>query len=754
MFAGIALGKDLTPILVMLEGHALVAVSLDDGRRTATDMPRRNREGPWLQQGVLRDAQVLRTLIDEGHYIAIECTGFADGAVFDASMPEGANRSRGKLTFGSAVIAGRKQLELTERPFRFALDVAVLRDGCGFFVYASGLSGAYEERLIESMQARGLLQTADTAGLQRRVIITLARSLKRDVADFDQAVVELEHAVRLALEAIARGEHSTGVDEFVHKILSRIADGTKIGNFDNNARTVDEALAELDKREGEHRAAARRARIALLDAAVEQEKLRRNPVAVAARIAARVAVEHPTERPAWSPEFRREYDCYCENGYTTGVGLLLSVAAELARLMVATALESQERGTALHLLGVALSKLGERDAETQRLEEAVRAFQAALGERLRERTPLDWAATQNDLGNTLLELGHREASKARLEEAASSYRAALEVRTREQLPIDWAGTKTNLGNALFELGVREAGKTLLEEASCVFREALREYSRERTPIVLPTLDERTRNEVPLNWAATQNNLGEALLAIGERESGTQRLEDAKSAFLAALGEYTRERVLRLWAIAQNNLGEALLALGERETGTAQLKEAISAFEAALTERERERAPLEWATTVNSRAIALSLLGQRESDSARLKEAVRAHESALEVRKRESTPLDWGASQNDLGDALQALSEFETEATHLTEAVRAYQAALEERKRERVPFDWAVTQKNRGNALLKLGERQPGAAPECLEEAGRAYRGALEIFIPAGTDRYIATCRGGLERALRLLDDGR
>ena len=41
---------------------------------------------------------------------------------------------------------------------------------------------------------------------------------------------------------------------------------------------------------------------------------------------------------------------------------------------------------------------------------------------------------------------------------------------------------------------------------------------------------------------TQNNLGTALRALGERESGTARLNEAVAAYREALKEYTRERV--------------------------------------------------------------------------------------------------------------------------------------------------------------------------------------------------------------------
>ena len=53
------------------------------------------------------------------------------------------------------------------------------------------------------------------------------------------------------------------------------------------------------------------------------------------------------------------------------------------------------------------------------------AYRAALEERTRERVPLDWATTQNNLGTALRTLGERESGTARLEEAVAAYRAAL-----------------------------------------------------------------------------------------------------------------------------------------------------------------------------------------------------------------------------------------------------------------------------------------------------------------------------------------
>ena len=54
------------------------------------------------------------------------------------------------------------------------------------------------------------------------------------------------------------------------------------------------------------------------------------------------------------------------------------------------------------MLGRALRFLGDRESWTAHLEEAVTAFRAALEEQTRDRAPLDWAETENDLGRALV----------------------------------------------------------------------------------------------------------------------------------------------------------------------------------------------------------------------------------------------------------------------------------------------------------------------------------------------------------------
>jgi hypothetical protein len=291
----------------------------------------------------------------------------------------------------------------------------------------------------------------------------------------------------------------------------------------------------------------------------------------------------------------------------------------------------------------------------------------------------------------------------------------------------------NLGNALSTLGERESVTTRLEAAVAAFRAALREYQRERAPS---------------DWAMTQNNLAITLATLGEREIVTARLEGAVAAYRAALGEYTREKAPVDWAMTQNNLGNALQLLGDRESGTARLEEAVNVCRAALEEFTRDKAPLDWAMTQENLGNALQMLGERESGTARLEEAVAACRAALEERKRDRAPLDWAETQNSLGDALRALGERESGTARLEEAVAACSAALEEYPRDKVPLDWATAQDSLGAALFALGQRESATAR--IEAAVAAYRSALQERTRERVPLDWARSQQGLANALAAL----
>ena len=332
--------------------------------------------------------------------------------------------------------------------------------------------------------------------------------------------------------------------------------------------------------------------VALLEAGLEQALLRRDIVGAAERVERIVALQHPDDPAARFAKLRARQDALYVEGRDKEIVLPLEVSIEVARRTLAVARDAQERGAALNDLGVFLQTLGERESGTARLEEAVAAYRAALEERTRERVPLDWAATQNNLGIALCDprrarerhgaaggggrrlsrgaggmdpraraarlgddaeqsrqcalrrLGERESGTARLEEAVAAYRAALEEWTRERVPLDWAHDA-------------EQSRQCALGPSASARAARRGWRRRSPPIA-----RRWRN-APASACRSTGRRRRTISAmrsatLGERESGTARLEEAVAAYRAALEERTRERVPLDWATTQNNLGNALL----------------------------------------------------------------------------------------------------------------------------------------------------------------------------------------------------
>ncbi len=245
----------------------------------------------------------------------------------------------------------------------------------------------------------------------------------------------------------------------------------------------------------------------------------------------------------------------------------------------------------------------------------------------------------------------------------------------------------------------------------------------------------------------------ALRKCAERRGSMGALYSAIEGYRHLLAyEITRAATPAQWALTQNELGDALQTLGEREGSGARLAEAVTAFRAALEVHTRAAMPAQWATTQNHLGLVLLTLGEREGSSTRLVEAVAACRAALEVQTRDETPAEWAMTQNNLGIALQTLGEREGSSTRLTEAIAAFRAALEVRTRKAMPADWAAIQNNLGATLQTLGERDGNLAR--LKDAVAAYRAALQVFEEVQANSYIETARRNLARAEERLAGNR
>jgi tetratricopeptide (TPR) repeat protein len=366
------------------------------------------------------------------------------------------------------------------------------------------------------------------------------------------------------------------------------------------------------------------------------------------------------------------------------------------------------------------------------------------------------AAMAAEEGSALTRL---EAHAAEIEAERRTLRTSLAQTKAAQAAVEKAGLRYREAAALYQeasalvaFDPRAAWQWLLSSAD-VLGDYGREYGdnaalKEAIARYQEALAMARRNRVPLDWAATQNNLANALCTLGGRESGTARLEEAVATFRLVLGKYRRDRVPLEWAMTQNNLGIALATLGARESGTARLEEAVSAFRLALEERRRDRVPLDWAASQNNLGNAMWVLGERESSKGRLEEAVVAYRRALEVYHRDRAPLAWARTQNNLGNAFLALGICDRVKAQLKEAVASYRLALEVYRYDRMPLLWAETTENIAIAEEALGTR---TAPRLhWQSALNNVTAALEEYARVGSDYHIAKATTLRDRLLARL----
>jgi len=412
-------------------------------------------------------------------------------------------------------------------------------------------------------------------------------------------------------------------------------------------------------------------------------------------------------------------------------------------------LEKGELDAARALIGAARARLKEARLVASREEATLLADEAQVDLlALRYRDAANKYAEAGDLvafdagavtrclerrANALLMQGEEFGENAALVEALDPLRALADRASRRDDPVHWARRLTDVGYGLAALGRRERGAVRLEEAAGVYRLAL---------------EELTRDGAPEAWATAQNNLASTLVVLAERTGDLDLLDEAVLALRATLEVRTRDRWPREWADALQNLGHALVTLGERRNNTPLVEEGAGAFESALEARTRDTDPLRWAMAMNSLAAVRAVLAARTGNPALLEASAEAYRAALTVNTRARAPLEWAATSNNLGSTLRQLGAMRHDRVALEEAIGLYRDALGEFTRERVPLEWARTQGNLGVALNLLGVETGDAEP--LEQAVTACRASLEELGARPRHALWPTIQYALAHSLGLL----
>ncbi|HEX6374587.1 MAG TPA: tetratricopeptide repeat protein [Allosphingosinicella sp.] len=236
---------------------------------------------------------------------------------------------------------------------------------------------------------------------------------------------------------------------------------------------------------------------------------------------------------------------------------------------------------------------------------------------------------------------------------------ALPLVPREKYPVEWADTMNDLGFALHNLGHMLDSRSTLEDSLTAYREAIKVYEEVRQPGKV---------------ADTLINVANSQFRIAELDGRPNGIEEAVRTYRLAQRTITRARAPLAWAVIQGNIGVALTALAKREGGLSQYPEAIAVLRESLAITTFDLAPRQWATGQINLALALGGFGRRTNDASLMEEAVAAYEAGLKVWTRNEHPFRWASIRLDQAEIAARIARLAKDRTALGKTLTSVREA--------------------------------------------------------------------------------
>ena len=224
----------------------------------------------------------------------------------------------------------------------------------------------------------------------------------------------------------------------------------------------------------------------------------------------------------------------------------------------------------------------------------------------------------------------------------------------------------------------------------------------------------------------------------------EEINKAIEAYEKALLSYTQAEQPQDWAAINNNLGNAYSALALfSDKPKEQITNAIAAYENALKVYTDKELPQAWATTNNNLGLAYRNIAPFSSKpSEQINNAIAAYENALRVYAELKLSQAWATTNNNLGDAYRDLALFSDNPSELiTSAIKAYENALRVYSDLNLPQALATTKNNLEAAHSDLELFASGDPIEQIKNAIAAYENALRIKDPVQLSNSLVQIEG-------------
>lgn len=258
----------------------------------------------------------------------------------------------------------------------------------------------------------------------------------------------------------------------------------------------------------------------------------------------------------------------------------------------------------------------------------------------------------------------------------------------------------------------------------------------------------SRDQQPLTWAQTQNNLGNILAALGQQRRDVESFERAIRCFNHALEVFKQEDSPQEWATTQYCLGTANQALGRLLDTSKPLKIAVDAYTNALLVWTREASPEDWMTTLHQLGATLHTYGKLLQGNRHFQKSVVAYKNALTVLDADNYALELTATHNNLAAVLHHLGESEGNSERLKEAIRSYEKAWAVSMEQQLPIHVAVICRvNKATAQNVLAQLTNDAV--LAEEIADEFEVIMECFAHALQPLCFKHCEEQMKKAQAL-----
>lgn len=256
---------------------------------------------------------------------------------------------------------------------------------------------------------------------------------------------------------------------------------------------------------------------------------------------------------------------------------------------------------------------------------------------------------------------------------------------------------------------------------------------------------------PLEWASARNNLGYALVSLGQEESDNDTLKQSIIETETALEGCNPVDSLEEWITLQTDLAAALHALGQRKTDetVSLLNKAMEAYKKILPAIKRQEAPLEWALILHNIAMVSQDLGEHSEGPRTLERSVSAYSNALTQRTFDVAPLEWALTQNNAAVSMQIIGQIKQDINILKESIVSYDNAQQMLTLEEHSMAWVITTGNLGCVQTVLAEQTKDS--EIARQAVNNLTDIVAFFSDATNSQHLELAEQYRDKAQTVLD---